>query len=636
MSSPSGRLPRQAVALPFADRVMESQVRSMRRINLGPADVRHGDFALSCRQPRTFAESHTSDSQGAVEHHLHRLRSEYPSRFPAGNAVGRAKRSSRSVSASFVAAEFLPPKIALASTRRRRLRRLMLGAVRQSLQVATGSGRNSPQDHTESCRRRSTPSAFSGCRGGNIKRDAQPPSRRFAQAAAHHAATQAASRRGRGGFRLKRRPVGSRHAAHRIWLLPSGAGGRLSGQPAAVAVILISAAPAPQPPTHLLPAEAIRLAASEGTKVEEGDSQRRAVRDETRPQCLRAAKCSPRNNSPVARRLLTTHPLLPAAPGDGRTLLRCSTAATVACTADEAGRVKRRARKRRKRAALLSSRHRAGEDGRRRTDDGGELSLLIAFLEPQSSQHYRHALARRTVALGRFLPSRLASASTRRRRAPRTTHRPERGSLQEPQTGVGSHCGRSYNGTRMAPSSSPPAGKALLACPLLLAVLAGLASSQHQYYHQPQGQPSPRGSCYDLYNRAQRCIPEFVNAAFNVRVEATNTCGLRGPTKYCPQTDVQGATKTCEVCDASKPHLAHPADYLTDFNNNDNTTWWQSETMLEGIQYPNQVNLTLHLGQSPFFPFEYALWTNSLPLNVFRAQSTQKMDCTTHFVVNHM
>lgn len=111
----------------------------------------------------------------------------------------------------------------------------------------------------------------------------------------------------------------------------------------------------------------------------------------------------------------------------------------------------------------------------------------------------------------------------------------------------------------------------------------------------PEKKASP---CYDEFNRPTRCTPEFVNAAYNTPVEATNTCGLRGPAQYCVQTGASGSTKkTCETCDARTQSLAHLPEHMIDANDHNELSWWQSESLYEG-KWPQQVNITLHLGKA--------------------------------------
>lgn len=99
-------------------------------------------------------------------------------------------------------------------------------------------------------------------------------------------------------------------------------------------------------------------------------------------------------------------------------------------------------------------------------------------------------------------------------------------------------------------------------------------------------------SCYDE-GVPSRCMPKFENIAFSRTVVASNVCGSP-PEDYCMQTS---SSRSCHLCDASDPALSHNSSLLTDFHRNEEPTWWQSQSMYYGIQHPNSVNLTLHLGK---------------------------------------
>ncbi|KAF7241130.1 Laminin subunit gamma-3 [Varanus komodoensis] len=101
-------------------------------------------------------------------------------------------------------------------------------------------------------------------------------------------------------------------------------------------------------------------------------------------------------------------------------------------------------------------------------------------------------------------------------------------------------------------------------------------------------------SCYDTEGRPQRCMPIFENTAFGRPAQVSNTCGSP-PEDFCLQMGTRDSTSLCHRCDASDAALHHNATYLTDFHSQEEPTWWQSQSMAFGVQYPNSVNITLRL-----------------------------------------
>ena len=63
-----------------------------------------------------------------------------------------------------------------------------------------------------------------------------------------------------------------------------------------------------------------------------------------------------------------------------------------------------------------------------------------------------------------------------------------------------------------------------------------------------------QGSCYNPAGEPVRCMPDFINIAFQAQVFASNTCG-DPPSEFCVQQEIglpNFDDENCYTCDASE------------------------------------------------------------------------------------
>ena len=74
---------------------------------------------------------------------------------------------------------------------------------------------------------------------------------------------------------------------------------------------------------------------------------------------------------------------------------------------------------------------------------------------------------------------------------------------------------------------------------ILVSLLLTLNSiNADELLEEPQ-QSDYRSECYDLNTGvAKKCMPEFTNAAYGLKIIASNTCGVTQPTEYCLQSNL--------------------------------------------------------------------------------------------------
>ena len=72
----------------------------------------------------------------------------------------------------------------------------------------------------------------------------------------------------------------------------------------------------------------------------------------------------------------------------------------------------------------------------------------------------------------------------------------------------------------------------LITAALLNVVVVQLPGVQCAYFSQFSMRKPDHDPCYDSVGRPQRCMPDFINAAFGKPMITSSTCGLDGPSKW--------------------------------------------------------------------------------------------------------
>lgn len=130
---------------------------------------------------------------------------------------------------------------------------------------------------------------------------------------------------------------------------------------------------------------------------------------------------------------------------------------------------------------------------------------------------------------------------------------------------------------------------------LVLTIALEIISAANMNYLKMVEAP-PLDPCYSD-ERAKKCIPDFVNAAYGVPVKTSSTCGLKGLQTFCDEANLNSNSgPNCYVCDETDPKRRYPAVALTDVPNSNNVTCWRSEPIQNSNQMDN-VTLTLSLGK---------------------------------------